>query len=164
MGHSRHLFLYFDLFNSWHCLCSLKNFADDWIRTSDLWVRKQPLCQLSHNNCPRECKCFFVGWAISRCLSTTPHPIEGQGGSKLLVQCLLAPAKASSPISLLFRLWCGGNESVRRDAVVRGVSTNQETDFWLLLLLVQIFKCFTLKFVLLLLLLLINITVTIKWW
>ena len=79
MGHSRHLFLYFDLFNSWHCLCSLKIFADDWIRTSDLWVRKQPLCQLSHNNCPRECKCFFVGWAISRCLSTTPHPIGGQG-------------------------------------------------------------------------------------
>ena len=28
---------------------------------------------------------FFVGWAISRCLSTTPHPIEGQGGSILLV-------------------------------------------------------------------------------
>ena len=25
--------------------------------------------------------CFFVGWAISRCLSTTPHPVEGQGGS-----------------------------------------------------------------------------------
>ena len=22
---------------------------------------------------------FFVGWAISRCLSTTPHPIIGQG-------------------------------------------------------------------------------------
>ena len=28
---------------------------------------------------------FFVGWAISRCLSTTPHPIKGQGGSILLV-------------------------------------------------------------------------------
>ena len=26
---------------------------------------------------------FAVGWAISRCLSTTPHPIEGQGGSIL---------------------------------------------------------------------------------
>ena len=23
--------------------------------------------------------CFFVGWAISRCLSTAPHPIWGQG-------------------------------------------------------------------------------------
>ena len=22
---------------------------------------------------------FFVGWAISRCLSTAPHPIEGKG-------------------------------------------------------------------------------------
>ena len=26
---------------------------------------------------------FFVGWAISRCLSTTPHPTIGQGGSIL---------------------------------------------------------------------------------
>ena len=25
--------------------------ADDWIRTPDLWFRKQPLCQLSHNHC-----------------------------------------------------------------------------------------------------------------
>ena len=24
------------------------NFADDWIRTADLWYRKQPLYQLSH--------------------------------------------------------------------------------------------------------------------
>ena len=28
------------------------NFADDWIRTADLWCRKQPLYQLSHNHCP----------------------------------------------------------------------------------------------------------------
>ena len=28
---------------------------------------------------------FVVGLAISRCLSTTPHPIWGQGGSTLLV-------------------------------------------------------------------------------
>ena len=27
-------------------------FAGDWIRTADLWYRKRPLCQLSHNNCP----------------------------------------------------------------------------------------------------------------
>ena len=38
---------------------------------------------------------FFVGFAISRFLSTTPHPIEGQGGSILLVHysmILLKPA------------------------------------------------------------------------
>ena len=28
------------------------NFADDWIRTADLWYRKQLLYQLSHNHCP----------------------------------------------------------------------------------------------------------------
>ena len=28
------------------------NFANDWIRTADLWNRKQPLYQLSHNHCP----------------------------------------------------------------------------------------------------------------
>ena len=32
---------------------------------------------------------FFFGWAISRCLSTTPHPIGGQGGSILLVHCFM---------------------------------------------------------------------------
>ena len=31
----------------------IQNFADDWIRTADLWHRKRPLYQLSHNHCPR---------------------------------------------------------------------------------------------------------------
>ena len=38
---------------------------------------------------------LFVGWAISRSLSTTIHPIEGQGGSTLLVHysvIILKPA------------------------------------------------------------------------
>ena len=38
---------------------------------------------------------FFVGWAIPRCISTTPHPIVGQGGGILLVHCsmiILKPA------------------------------------------------------------------------
>ena len=26
------------------------NIADDWIRTVDLWIRKQPLYQLRHNH------------------------------------------------------------------------------------------------------------------
>ena len=28
------------------------NFANDWIRTVDLWYQKQPLYQLSHNHFP----------------------------------------------------------------------------------------------------------------
>ena len=32
--------------------CSLQIFADDWIRTADLWNKKQPLYQLRHNHCP----------------------------------------------------------------------------------------------------------------
>ena len=31
--------------------CSI-NFADDWSRTADLWYRKRPLYQLSHNHFP----------------------------------------------------------------------------------------------------------------
>ena len=29
-----------------------KNIADDWIRTADLWYRKQRLYLLRHNHCP----------------------------------------------------------------------------------------------------------------
>ena len=31
---------------------SIWQFADDWIRTNDLWFWKRPLYQLSHNHCP----------------------------------------------------------------------------------------------------------------
>ena len=30
-----------------------KKIADDWIRTADLWYRKWPLYQLSHNYFPQ---------------------------------------------------------------------------------------------------------------
>ena len=49
MGDSSPLFL---LFSSFHRLTvNLLDiiFADDWIRTADLWYRKHPLGQLSHN-------------------------------------------------------------------------------------------------------------------
>ena len=46
----------FSLFSCFQCSWQLtmfnKNFADDWIRTADLWCRKRPLYQLSHNHCP----------------------------------------------------------------------------------------------------------------
>ena len=57
MGHSRPLFFFiFHLFNTQLTVynnCSiLINFADDWIRTADLWYWKRPLYQLSHNHFP----------------------------------------------------------------------------------------------------------------
>ena len=50
MCHSQPLFLCFRLF---YCSISWKILGDDWIRTSDLGCREQPLYQLSHNHCPR---------------------------------------------------------------------------------------------------------------
>ena len=46
-------FLYFRLFNTVDSKQMFNiNFADDWIRTVDLWYWKRPLYQLSHNHCP----------------------------------------------------------------------------------------------------------------
>ena len=49
MGHSRPLF---SLFLSFQYTVDskqmLNKFADDWIRTADLWYRKRPFYQLSH--------------------------------------------------------------------------------------------------------------------
>ena len=38
-------------------MCSLWNFANDRIRTVDLWYPKQPLCERSHNHCPGHLHC-----------------------------------------------------------------------------------------------------------
>ena len=46
MGHSRPLFLQIRLFNTVDSKCSILKFANYWIRTADLWNRKQPLHQL----------------------------------------------------------------------------------------------------------------------
>ena len=43
-------FLYFRLFNTVDSKYSILIFANDWIRTTDLWNGKQPLYQLSHNH------------------------------------------------------------------------------------------------------------------
>ena len=47
----------FSLFSSFHSTVDSKQmfniniiFADDWIQTGDLWYRKRPLYQLSHNH------------------------------------------------------------------------------------------------------------------
>ena len=49
MGHYRPLFFFIFVFSIQLTVnkCSI-NFADDWIRTADLWYRKRPLYQLSH--------------------------------------------------------------------------------------------------------------------
>ena len=49
MGHSRTLFRYFHLFN-WQLAVNKYEFADNWIRTTDLWHRKWLLWQLSQNH------------------------------------------------------------------------------------------------------------------
>ena len=36
------------------------NFANDWIRTADLWYRKRPLYQLSHNHFPKKYFCYLL--------------------------------------------------------------------------------------------------------
>ena len=53
MGHSQPLFRSFCLFHTVESTQMFNiNFADDCIRTLDLWYRKRPLCQLSLNHCP----------------------------------------------------------------------------------------------------------------
>ena len=45
----------FSLFSSFQQLIVnmlIIKLANDWIGTTDLWYRKRPLCQLSHNHCP----------------------------------------------------------------------------------------------------------------
>ena len=67
------------------------NFADDWIRTSDLWYRYWPLYQLSHNCCPILFLCLFHSffpfqkkrrirsWTFLRCFcSSHRHQIVSQ--------------------------------------------------------------------------------------
>ena len=47
IGHSQPLF---SLFMSWKVNKLLINISDDWIWTADEWLRKQPVCQLSHRS------------------------------------------------------------------------------------------------------------------
>ena len=52
VGHSRPPFIYFRLLNTADSKQVFNiNFANDWIRTMDLWYQKRPLYQLSHNHC-----------------------------------------------------------------------------------------------------------------
>ena len=48
-GHSRPLFLYFRLYNIFFNTAVSKKIAD-WIQTANLWCRKRPFYQLSHNH------------------------------------------------------------------------------------------------------------------
>ena len=44
-------FFIFRLFNTYKYVLHI-NFADDWIRSADLWCQNQLLYQLCHNRCP----------------------------------------------------------------------------------------------------------------
>ena len=52
IGHSRPLFHYFRLFITVDSKCSIQSATNDWIPTVDLWNRKHPFYQLSHNHWP----------------------------------------------------------------------------------------------------------------
>ena len=64
LGHFRPLFPLFLTFQQF--INFIKNFADDWIRTRDLWYLKRPLCQLSHNHfqtrdfCHEPCQAYPI--------------------------------------------------------------------------------------------------------
>ena len=45
-------FIYFCLFYVEIQMTDIKSFADDRVRSADLWCRKWPLCQLRHNHGP----------------------------------------------------------------------------------------------------------------
>ena len=51
--------------------CSI-NFADHWIRTADLWYWKQPLYQLSHNHCPKNCLTLVMNGTLKRLFVLIP--------------------------------------------------------------------------------------------
>ena len=57
------LFLYFRLFNSEHVHYNF--FADDRIRTADLWYRKKLLCQLNHNHWQKNNLGFPVNFSLN---------------------------------------------------------------------------------------------------
>ena len=50
MGHSRPLFFFMFVFSTFNHVWY--KFSKDWIRTTDPWYWKRPLCQLSHNHFP----------------------------------------------------------------------------------------------------------------
>ena len=76
MDHSLPLFLDFRLFNTVDSKQTFNiNFANDWIRTTDLWYHKQPLYQLSHNHCPIHGK-----FTVVKSLST------GEGPGKVVMR------------------------------------------------------------------------------
>ena len=57
------------LFNTVDSKCSKYFFADDWIRTADLWHRKRPLNQLSHIHCSQ----YFLSLSLYLCTCGTVY-------------------------------------------------------------------------------------------
>ena len=78
MDHSRHLLIYFRLFNTVdnklvNKQMFNKNFADYCSRTADLWYQKRPLYQLSHNHFPFKCVSYntFEAWKYDLLIKCT---------------------------------------------------------------------------------------------
>ena len=69
VGRSRPLLIYFRRYNTVdrkQLIVFNINFANDWIRTTDLWSLKQLLYQLSHNHCPNKVDFCFLHAALQR--------------------------------------------------------------------------------------------------
>ena len=66
VGHFRPLLISFRLFNTVDIKLVNKQFANDWSLTADLWYRKRPHYQLSHNHFP-----FFKNFYLIRNLLYT---------------------------------------------------------------------------------------------
>ena len=65
MGHSRPLSHYFRLFNTvYNKQIFNTKIANDWIRTADLWYRKQPLYQLSQAQQQPIYSSFYTVYAV----------------------------------------------------------------------------------------------------
>ena len=58
MGHSRPIFFIFVFPGRF-------NFANVWLQTADLWCRKRPLYQLSHNHCLENFMSFLISIFLS---------------------------------------------------------------------------------------------------
>ena len=63
------LFFLFSSFQQLTVNMFIINFAIGWIRTTDLWYWKRPLCQLSHNQCPQRSLSFSLIRTLFLCLS-----------------------------------------------------------------------------------------------
>ena len=119
MGNPRTLSLYFRLFNTigskqmFHIM-----FANDWIRTADIWCQKQLLYQLSHNHCP------LLAAVRMLCL---PSPRWPKNCKIFFFDFSDAPLKTSSSLSTKRRSICLTSSSVSASSAIQTSITSKKS-------------------------------------